>query len=89
MKKSFQIKVTGKVQNVGFRYYTRKTANDLFISGYVRNQSDGSVYIEAEGDEQNMAQFISWCQVGPSWARVEDVDIQEQPLQQFQGFMVR
>ena len=52
--------VTGRVQNVGFRYYTRKTAHEFGLMGFVRNQTDGSVYIEAEGDEQAIARFITW-----------------------------
>lgn len=87
--KSFQIKVTGKVQNVGFRYYTRKKAHESGLSGYVRNQSDGSVYIEAEGEEGLLSEFLSWCHHGPTWARVDAVDVQEQPLQGFTGFSIR
>lgn len=89
MRKSIQIIVHGRVQNVGFRYYTRKTAHDLAIEGFVRNRSDGSVYIEAEGEEIAISQFLAWCHEGPAWARVDTVDVQEQPLQNFQGFSVR
>ncbi len=89
MKKSMQIQVSGKVQNVGFRYYTRKAASEMGINGFVKNRSDGSVYIEAEGEEQDLGHFITWCHRGPAWARVESVDVQEQPLQGFTGFSVR
>ena len=89
MIKSLQILVTGKVQNVGFRYYTKKTANELGLKGFVRNRSDGSVYIEAEGEEQVLSRFVTWCHEGPAWARVENVELQEQPVQDFLEFSVR
>ena len=89
MIKSLHIRVTGKVQNVGFRYYTRKVASELRLKGFVKNQADGSVYIEAEGDEKDIAQFLVWCHQGPTWAEVESVEHQEQPPQYFQEFTVR
>ena len=89
MIKSIQVTITGKVQNVGFRYYTRRIANELDIYGFVKNQINGSVYIEAEGDEKKLAEFLVWCHKGPAWAEVETVDSQEQPLQHFEDFLVR
>jgi acylphosphatase len=89
MKKSFTIRVTGKVQNVGFRYYTVKTAAEFNISGFVKNQADGSVYIEAEGEDDSMEAFIHWCRRGPQWARVDGFDTQEQPVMGYEGFGVK
>lgn len=89
MKKGFGIRVTGKVQNVGFRYYTAKTAGEFNINGFVTNKPDGSVYIEAEGDEDMLEGFMSWCRRGPQWARVEGFEVQEQPVMGFDGFTVR
>ncbi|MDZ7740741.1 MAG: acylphosphatase [Bacteroidota bacterium] len=88
MKKSLIIKVFGRVQGVGFRYYTNKKALELDISGFVRNMPDGSVYIEAEGEEKQMHDFTNWLKAGPKWARVEDVKIQDMPLQQYRSFLV-
>lgn len=87
--KSIQIKVTGKVQNVGFRYYTKKAASEMGLNGFVKNQSDGSVYIEAEGDEHSINRFIVWCHQGPTWARVDHVEVTGQPFQDFKDFTVR
>jgi acylphosphatase len=81
--------VFGKVQGVGFRYYTHKKAKELHISGFVKNMPDGSVYIEAEGSAVLLEQFISWCGNGPSWARVIKVDRQDVPVCRFDGFHVR
>ncbi|WP_431293764.1 acylphosphatase [Pedobacter sp. P26] len=49
--KHLNIKVTGKVQGVGFRETTKIIANQMMVNGFVRNEKDGSVYIEAEGEE--------------------------------------
>ena len=59
------IKVYGRVQGVGYRYFVEKHAVQLGISGWVRNCSDGSVEIMAEGDPQNLDVFIDWCKKGP------------------------
>lgn len=89
MKKSFSIKVTGRVQNVGFRYHTNKNASELGIRGFVQNKPDGSVYLEAEGEESDLHKLLEWLHQGPGWAEVEDVNITEQPLQNFSSFKVR
>ncbi len=89
MKKSFILKIYGRVQNVGFRYHTKKTADSLHITGFVKNQPDGSVYIEAEGDEVSIDHFVLWCQNGPLWARVERIEQQPSPVQNFKGFIVK
>ncbi|MBT3173828.1 MAG: acylphosphatase [Lentimicrobiaceae bacterium] len=83
MLKSKQIAATisvfGKVQGVGFRFYTNKKAKELNICGYVLNKSNGSVYIEAEGTKANLDSFIDWCKTGPQWARVSRVEVQHVP----------
>ena len=89
MKKSCRITVSGKVQNVGFRYYTARTAQEFKVDGYVRNEPDGTVYIEAEGESDALDIFTEWCRRGPQWARVDRFDIQEQPLMNYKGFRVR
>ena len=89
MKASYRITVTGKVQNVGFRYYTARTAQEFNIVGFVRNMPDGSVHIEAEGEKEALEAFTSWCRRGPQWARVDQFDIQEQPLMNHAGFNVK
>ena len=88
MKKNIIIKIIGKVQNVGFRYYTHKTAIRLNINGFVSNKTDGTVYIEAEGEENNLEQFIDWCRIGPSWARVDDVHIQDGVVCGYDNFRI-
>lgn len=89
MKKSLIINVYGKVQNVGFRYYTQKTALENHITGFVCNKSDGSVYIEAEGEESELESFVVWLHDGPQWAIVQEVKTQYTPLQGFKEFRVK
>jgi acylphosphatase len=89
MKTSYRIRVTGKVQNVGFRYYTARTAQEFKINGFVKNHLDGTVYIEAEGEKDALEGFVSWCRRGPQWARVDSFDIQEQPAMGFEGFRIK
>lgn len=89
MKKSYRITISGKVQNVGFRYYSVRTAMEFNIVGYVKNLPDGTVYIEAEGESVALELFTEWCRRGPEWSRVDRFDIQEQPLMNFDGFRVK
>ncbi len=83
------IKVYGKVQGVGFRFYTNKKAAELNISGFVQNKPDGSVYIEGEGNETDLLTFIDWCNIGPQWARVTKVDTQTVPAISYNGFQIK
>jgi len=89
MNKTVSMIITGRVQNVGFRYNTHKAAAVHNISGFVRNQHDGSVYVEATGAEEDLDQFILWCHHGPAWARVDKVQIQNLPFRSFEGFLVK
>ena len=58
--KHINIKIIGRVQGVGFRRAARDEARYLGIKGYIRNEPDGSVYLEAEGDELAISQFVIW-----------------------------
>lgn len=74
MTKLLSIKIYGKVQGVSFRYYAREQARLLGINGYIRNEKDGSVTIEAEGKENLLEQFLEWCKKGPETAHVEKTE---------------
>ena len=65
--------VYGRVQGVGFRYFTRKEAEKIGIKGTVRNCVDGSVEIVAEGNDDQLQDFYNWLKVGPRIASVEQV----------------
>jgi acylphosphatase len=89
MNKHFSIKVIGKVQGVFFRASARDKAEHLGVKGFVRNEEDGSVYIEAEGEEMILKEFIEWCRQGPPHASVKKVDIQESPPKGFETFELK
>lgn len=65
-------KVIGKVQGVGFRFSTKQVAMELGIGGIVRNESDGSVYVEANGSKEQIDHFIEALRKGPSPASEVD-----------------
>ena len=74
--KYVQIVVHGKVQGVGFRFFTQQTAIDHHVFGWVRNQDDGSVLINASADDENMSAFLSQIKQGPSrFAKVHEIDV--------------
>lgn len=84
------IKIYGRVQGVGFRMSTQGMANKLKISGFAGNEEDGTVYIEAEGEEENLEKFINWCHRGPPLARVEKVESEySREVKNFSGFLPR
>jgi acylphosphatase len=66
--------VRGDVQGVGFRYFVREHARGLGIRGWVRNRSDGSVEVQAEGDRASLHQLRELLSEGPIGARVARVD---------------
>ncbi|GIV33679.1 MAG: acylphosphatase [Chitinophagales bacterium] len=82
------IRVTGKVQGVWYRDSARKKALELGITGFVRNEADGSVYIEAEGTAEQLDQFTAWCRQGPPLARVEKVEYTEAQPRHFSSFEI-
>ncbi|MFO7644469.1 MAG: acylphosphatase [Desulfosarcina sp.] len=67
--------VYGRVQGVFFRAQTQRTAALYGVSGWVRNKSDGSVELLAEGSKPDVVALVGWCKKGPPAARVERVDI--------------
>lgn len=86
--KHLNINIRGKVQGVFFRASTQEKADELGLTGFVRNESDGSVYVEAEGSEESLKLFAEWCHHGPRFARVEEVMITEGEVKNFHQFVV-
>ena len=69
--------ITGRVQGVGFRYFTQRVAVQHGVSGWVRNTPDGRVEVEAEGDADAMHQFERQISTGPAGAHVDHVSTTE------------
>lgn len=89
MLKSVKINIYGKVQGVGFRYSALQKANELGVTGFVKNRGDGSVYIEADGEPEVLDKFVLWCKQGPSWSRVDDVKVVEIPYNDYKSFGIK
>ena len=85
----YSIHVNGLVQGVFFRASTRDKAQELGLSGWVRNEADGSVLIHAEGDLEALQELAIWCQQGPPRAEVSNVTIKEISEEGYTDFRVQ
>ncbi len=88
MIKHYNITVSGKVQGVFFRVFTQKEAKRLHITGFVRNQPNGDVYMEAEGEEALLQEFVGWCKKGSPQSIVKAVNIQEADVKKWSDFTI-
>ncbi|WP_293953087.1 MULTISPECIES: acylphosphatase [unclassified Sphingobacterium] len=86
--KHLNISIRGKVQRVFFRLTTKAVADQVGVRGFVVNLKDGSVYIEAEGDEFSLDSLLEFCKEGPEGAVVESVEIEEGEMKGFSNFEV-
>ncbi|MGA9288856.1 MAG: acylphosphatase [Anaerobacillus sp.] len=75
--KRYHMIVKGKVQGVGFRAFTQQKAAQYELSGYVMNHMDGSVEIEAQGEDSHLNRFISAVQTGSPYSSVDRVETSE------------
>ncbi|TVQ20337.1 MAG: acylphosphatase [Spirochaetaceae bacterium] len=86
--KAFRAVVHGRVQGVGFRYSARSMASRLGVHGFVRNEPDGSVYVEGEGSAAAVDAMIDWLRKGPPHAHVTDVDLRSTAQKGYSAFTV-
>jgi len=88
--KAVRIVVSGLVQGVGFRYYIYRQANSLGLTGYTKNLPTGQVEIIASGEKGLIDELVKAARVGPSYASVSDVSLEEIELQEdFNNFGIR
>jgi acylphosphatase len=81
--------INGRVQGVYFRQNTKIVASNHGVNGWIRNLKDGRVHVLLEGNEAAVGKVIEWCQVGPTDALVNYVDIKyEEYTGEFQEFMI-
>jgi acylphosphatase len=90
MKETKRYLISGSVQGVGFRFFTRREADKLGVSGYVRNLVDGRVEVLATGSSEQLAQFRTSLEKGPRFSSVSQVFEENAELdQQFEvGFHI-
>jgi len=90
MRKQVVLKIYGKVQRVFFRDSSQRKAKELNLSGWVRNEPDGTVQIVAEGYESGLKKLIEWCKNSPDHAKVDKVDVGWfNPINQFNDFLIK
>ena len=86
--KTLRVKITGTVQGVFFRKFVKENADELGVSGYIRNMDDGSLEIVIEGRDEVVNDMLARCKKGPSHSEVEEVESEEIKHQGFGGFKV-
>lgn len=89
MNHHYNITVKGHVQGVYYRFATLRKAHELSLTGFVKNMPNGDVYIEAEGNEDNINKLIQWCYIGPPRADVKEVHAEEKELMHFRNFEIK
>ena len=83
------ITVTGRVQGVFFRVSTQKEAIRLGLSGFVRNEPNGKVYIEVEGEKETINKLLLWIRLGgPPRGEVYDIEIVNGNLKNYKSFQI-
>lgn len=87
--KTIHIIVTGRVQDVGFRHFTVRCANDLGLRGWVKNMPDGGVETMIQGQDDDVEEMIRLLKRGPGSAIVTDLKIEEAESEELSGFTVR
>ena len=86
--KHLDIRISGKVQGVFYRATAKAVADQLGVKGIVLNKEDGSVFIEAEGDDFALDMFLEFCHKGSDRAEVEKVEVTESEIKQYRNFEV-
>jgi acylphosphatase len=85
-----ELRISGVVQGVGFRYYTYRQAVNLGLTGWVTNEPDGSVLVVVEGDRSVVEELIEAVKVGPPSSSVSDVGVHWRPFKaRFTNFEIR
>lgn len=83
------MKIYGEVRGVGFRDAAYWVARKLYVAGFIMNEPDGTVYVEAEGEEAALKKFLAWCRKGPITAKVTKVEPTWSPARgKFTGFRI-
>lgn len=85
----YNIIVKGRVQRVNYRVNAQSKAMSLGLTGLVKNLHSGDVYIEVEGDEDKINQFIDWCYVGSPLSKVTEVISEEKEVRNMETFELK
>jgi len=80
--------IKGKVQGVFYRATAKQIANDIGLTGWIKNTREGNVEATVSGNEQQLEKFTRWCKQGPDKASVEEVIVTQKEEETFNGFMI-
>ena len=83
------VTVFGRVQGVGYRAFVFRTAQSYRLFGFVKNQINGTVFIEVEGEQHQISSFLAKCKSGPGWSHVDSLETEEFPVRGFSEFTIR
>jgi acylphosphatase len=90
MKSSVHVIISGKVQGVWFRASTKQKADQLGITGWVKNTIDGDVEAVFEGEHSILKEMLEWCNHGPSLAKVKNIKVENnEKINEFDSFSIR
>jgi len=81
--------ISGRVQGVGFRAFIRREAAVLNLRGWAKNLIDGKVEVVTQGDKNKVAQMIEKLEEGPAYARVDNLKIIEEDLEEYSDFQIK
>ena len=85
---TISITVSGKVQGVYYRQSTKEKADELNVTGFVKNLSNGNVFILATGSTEELDSLVSWCWEGPRRAKVTEVKVENCVFHSFGNFKI-
>lgn len=88
MIKNYRIRVSGTVQGVWFRKYTQEAAKGYSLVGSVKNEKDGDVLLEAEGEEKDLMSLVNWLHKGSPLSKVSEVTWEEGKVKGYTEFKI-
>lgn len=89
MIKHYNITILDESSTPGFRFAIMEKAYRLSIKGYVRRKKSGGVFIEAEGEEENLDTFLQWCKKGPLGVVILEVTYSEEEIKGYKSFDIQ
>ena len=87
--KHTNVTVCGKVQGVTYRTSAKQEAERLGIKGFVKNETNGDVYLELEGSEEQLNKMVRWCRIGPPQSRVKEIYFNDAEVKNFTAFEIK
>ena len=86
--RTVRVRIAGRVQGVFFRASCADLARDLGIDGWVRNRPDGDLEAVFQGSDEAVDRILEWCRTGPPSARVDTLEVSDEPAFEGNGFGV-